>query len=307
MNRFVDIGANLLDDMFLGVYREKQLHAGDLLHVLDRAKAVGAQNIICTAGSVLESHRALDLVRTYNQGTGFLKCTVGIHPTQALSVVESTFTELEAICINGMQDGSVVAVGECGLDRDRVGFAPFDIQLQVFEQHFALCERTQLPMFIHSRSCFQDTFNVLERHPNVRGVVHSFDYESLSDANELLQLNTNLYIGLNGCSLKTEGNLLVAAGLPLDRILVESDAPWCGIRGTSAATKFLSTPLFPTVNKPEKLAGKETENLLIKSRNEPCSTLDVLKVLAQVKQLSLNQVSIQILANTHRLFGEMKV
>lgn len=305
MNRFVDIGANLLDDMFLGVYREKQLHAGDLLHVLDRAKAVGARHVICTAGSVLESQRALALVRTYNQGTGFLKCTVGIHPTQALSVNETTFAELEAICVDGMRDGSVVAVGECGLDRDREAFAPFDVQLRVFEQHFALCERTQLPMFIHSRSCFQDTFAVLERHPGVRGVVHSFDHESLPDATRLLELNPNLYIGLNGCSLKSEANLAVAAGLPLDRILVESDAPWCGIRGTSAAARFVC-PLFPTVNKPEKLAGKEEENLLVKSRSEPCHTLDVLKVLAELKQLPLDQVSVHVLANTRRLFGGME-
>lgn len=307
----MDIGANLLDEMFQGVYREKIMHAADLPQVLLRAKQCGARNIICTAGTLQDSKLALELVRQHHD-EGFLRTTVGIHPTQASSHTEEeeslVFAEMLTLAREGMKDGCVVAIGECGLDRDRLHFAPFDVQLRVFEQHFALCEATKLPMFIHSRNCFEDMYEVLQKHPTIRGVVHSYDHESVEDTERLLKLNPSLYIGINGCSLKTEANLHVVKMLPLDRLMVESDAPWCGIRGTSAGAALLVDnddtllPKFVQVGKPERLKGREMENVLVKSRNEPCNTLEVLRVISTLKQLPLEQVCQQILENTLKLF-----
>ena len=74
MTKFVDIGTNLLDDMFFGIYREKSHHAPDIQAVIQRARDAGAVKLFVTAGNVEESRRALRFVR--EDGTGFLKTTV---------------------------------------------------------------------------------------------------------------------------------------------------------------------------------------------------------------------------------------
>ena len=120
-----------------------------------------------------------------------------------------------------MRDKSIVAIGECGLDRDRTSFAPFDTQLQVWKSHFTLCDETGLPMFIHSRSCGKDTIEILKNYPlKAGGVVHSFD-GSLEEAIQICDL-PGMFVGINGCSLKTQENLQVVKELPLQNILVES-------------------------------------------------------------------------------------
>ena len=90
-----DIGANLVDEMFLGVYNEKQRHEPDLLQVLERAKAMNVNKIVCTAGSMDDSRKTLDLLRSQADPTSTtstscslsssfgLTCTVGVHPTRS--------------------------------------------------------------------------------------------------------------------------------------------------------------------------------------------------------------------------------
>jgi TatD DNase family protein len=73
-----------------------------------------------------------------------------------------------------------------------------------------------------------------------------------------------LYIGVNGCSLKTEENIEVVKNIPLDRILLETDAPYCDIRNTHASSKFIKTK-FDKVKKEKMKKG-----LICKDRNEPC-------------------------------------
>ena len=96
--------------------------------------------------------------------------------------------------------------------------------------------------------------------------MHSFD-GSLKEAGAFIDLG--YYIGLNGCSLKTQDNLEVVRDLPVDKILLETDAPWCEIRPTHASSKYINSEPFkdyPVVKKPEKFK----DGCLVKSRNEPC-------------------------------------
>lgn len=83
------------------------------------------------------------------------------------------------------------------------------------------------------------------------GVVHSFT-GSWSEAEEIL-LIPRLSIGVNGCSLKTEENLEVVRQLPLDRLVLETDAPWCGITTTHASRKHVKT--LPEVKDKKKYVG----------------------------------------------------
>lgn len=100
----------------------------------------------------------------------------------------------------------IVAVGECGLDYDRFHFSSKQEQLKAFPIHFDWAEKYNLPMYLHSRNCKQDFLSIVKKNRDKfkTGVVHSYtgDEEELK---ELLEMG--LYIGINGCSLKTEQNL----------------------------------------------------------------------------------------------------
>lgn len=107
-----------------------------------------------------------------------------------------------------------------------------------------------------------------------------------------------LYIGLNGCSLKTEENLVAARAVPLDRLMVETDAPWCSVTSTHASAKFLpATPLIEKV-KPEKFV----EGKGVKGRNEPAEVVTIAHVLAGVRNEPLEELAAAVYANTLRLF-----
>jgi TatD DNase family protein len=157
----------------------------------------------------------------------------------------------------------IIAIGECGLDYDRLHFSPLDIQLKYFSPHFELAERTGLPMYLHSRNTEDDFYKITKenRHKFSNGVVHSF-----TESEEVLQqyLSLDLYIGINGCSLKTEENLNVVRKIPFDRIMLETDAPYCDIRNTHASYKYIKTS-FDRIKKEKMKKG-----LICKDRNEPC-------------------------------------
>ncbi|KAF9352811.1 TatD DNase, partial [Mortierella sp. NVP85] len=153
----VDIGINLTDPMFRGLYHGKQVHADDLQQVLFRAKRAGVERMIVTAGNVSDCKEAIDLVK----GQG-LFMTVGCHPTRCSEFEsheggpEGYFSALKSILQAPDAKGKIVAIGECGLDYDRLHFCPKETQLKFFERQFDLAEATKLPMFLHDRNTGKD-------------------------------------------------------------------------------------------------------------------------------------------------------
>lgn len=138
--KFIDIGANLLDGMFQGNYHGKQRHSADLSSVLQRAWSTGLSHIMVTAGNLQESRDALDFVADDPR----LFSTVGVHPTRSneFDQKENDFDyldELIKVAKRGVASGKIVAVGECGLDYDRLHFSDKDTQLRHFDKHFKLC------------------------------------------------------------------------------------------------------------------------------------------------------------------------
>ena len=161
--------------------------------------------------------------------------TIGCHPCRAKEAtkmgVEKYKLKVESI-IDGLKDKSkLVAIGECGLDYDRFHYADKETQLAAFPFHFDLAEKYNLPMYLHSRSCKDDFLKIMRenRHKFSTGVVHSYTGDE-DELNALIEMG--LYIGVNGCSLKTQENVDIVKKIPLDRIMLETDCPYCEIRST---------------------------------------------------------------------------
>lgn len=246
---------------------EKEYHKSDIDAVLRRAWESGVQRIIITAGSLPEARTALSLATTDDR----LFCTVGCHPTRCKAFDEhpggpaAYLEELWQLVQEAAPSGKVVAIGECGLDYERLQFCDAQSQRRGFEMQFELSRRSGLPMFLHLRGAADDFLQLVQAHASdfPAAVVHSFD--GTRDELERVLALPQLHVGINGCSLKTEANLEVAAAVPAGRLLLETDAPWCEIRSTHAGKRHVTTEFAAKDRK------KHDSGCMVKSRNEPCT------------------------------------
>ncbi|GAA5869631.1 hypothetical protein JCM8547_005090 [Rhodosporidiobolus lusitaniae] len=313
--RFIDIGSNLGDPIFRGRYHGhegKQSHPDDLDQILLRARKAGVGMQLLT-GDCLEGSKEVLALAKEHKG---LYTTVGCHPCRATEMdkyeggVEAYIEALSKV-IEENRDRAV-AVGECGLDYDRLFHAPKEDQLKNFPPQLELASKYDLPLFLHSRAAHSDLVRLLKEHGKpVRGVVHSHT----GTAEEALELiSMGFYIGINGCSLRAQENIECVKQLPLDHLMVETDAPWCSIRPTHASAPYLATLSFSEEHKhlkelyipPEKKKEKWVEGCMVKGRNEPCTTGQVAWVVAQLKGVSVEEVEEVTRKNTLALFKGMK-
>lgn len=289
---FIDIAANLTDDMYKGLYNGSVRHEADLSTVLSRASDGGVVRTMVTAGTLSQCSEALNLCRT----DATLFSTVGVHPTRANEMradIDSHIKKLSAIIEEGKD--KVVAVGECGLDYDRLQFCSKEDQIPGFIAQFKLAEESKLPMFLHDRNTSGDFGRIVKenRHLFSTGVVHSFT----GTAEEMNNyVNMDLYIGINGCSLKTEDNLNVVKQIPLDRIMLETDCPYCGVKQTHAGFHHVKSTWAAKDKK------KYTADAMVKGRNEPCQIRQVCEVVAGCLNISEEDLARAAFNNTMRVF-----
>lgn len=292
----IDIGANLTDSMYRGIYRSSQKHPDDFTRVLDRANKYGVKSMIITGGSLIDSKEALNLAKQHDG----LYTTVGCHPTRCNEFLsfangpDEYLRELEQLATH--DEKKVVAIGEMGLDYDRTSFCPIETQKIYFEKQLAMAETTKLPLFLHCRAAWFDFFEIMERNRSKwqqsGGVLHSFDgnHEDLAHA-----LNLGLYVGINGCSMKKEENLEVIKEIPIDRLMIETDCPWCEIKKSHASYKYVKT-IF------KRSKDGSDPDIPIKDRNEPSMLIQILEVLGTIRNEDLTELACQIHKNTLNLF-----
>jgi TatD DNase family protein len=239
----------------------------------------------------------------------------------------------------------LVAMGEFGLDYDRLNFCSKAAQLHSFEAQLKVAAflQPQLPLFLHSRAAHRDFVDLLKgafgeklERLEKGGVVHSFT-GTIEEMKELMDLG--LHIGVNGCSLKTEENLTMVKEVTLDRIMLETDGPWCEVRPSHAGYQYLiekkpepeqpvpnGEPQPPTgaaqqqTKRPKKQKNQKKEpdvpnrfkivkkeqwqeGAMIKGRNEPCTIERVAKIVAAVKGVSIEELCEASWRNTVNVFG----
>jgi len=209
-------------------------------------------------------------------------------------------SDLRQLALDAKASGEAVAFGEIGLDWDRLFLSPKETQLKYFEAQLDLATELQLPLFLHMRSCNEEFTELvkprLDKLPK-RGLVHSFT-GTAEELKSLLGLGFD--IGVNGCSLKTEENLAVVKEIPLERLQIETDGPWCEIRPSHASSQHLKDgPSIPKAVKKEKWQ----KGLMVKGRNEPATIPLVAHVIAKVKGITIEEVCDAAWKNSITMFG----
>jgi len=288
--------------MYDGEYNGKSKHPPDLEVVLDRAIGAGLSRIIITSGDLATFHQSVKMIEAFKDAGKYeslLYTTCGVHPTMA-GEFESDGKDPKAhlqslIDAALLHRSKIVAVGEFGLDYDRLHFCDKEKQLKYFELQFELVEKLRLPLFLHMRQCASDFVDIISRnrHRFSTGVIHSFT-GTPTEAQQMLDLD--LFIGINGCSLKTEENLEAVKSIPIDKMMIETDAPWCEIRPTHAGFKHVKTS-FPSAKR-----EKWSRTLCVKGRNEPCHIVNVIEVIAALKGLEVHELAEVLHRNTMKVF-----
>ncbi len=190
--------------------------------VIARAAENDVQVMVIPAVNVETSKAAISLAETH---TGVYAC-VGVHPNYVIQFTNEMRAEFHSLSAHS----KVVAIGEIGLDYywDTV---PRDQQKLAFEAQLSLASDVDLPVIIHCREAFPDTIEILvdwvknSNYPENPGVLHSFA-GSLEDAKRLLDIG--FFLGITGPVTfpKADGLRTVARTIPLDRLLIETDAPF---------------------------------------------------------------------------------
>jgi TatD DNase family protein len=239
----------------------------DLPSVIERARGAGIVAMVCvgSGGDLATAERAVALASREPD----IFAAIGIHPHDAGKVLPEFWTTLETLA----QHPRVVGIGETGLDYF-YDHSPHQIQREVFQRFLALATSARRPVICHLRDAHEDAIRILGAGPipDAGGVIHCFS-GNVEHARSYLDLG--LYLSFSGVLTfkKAEDLRAAAAYAPLDRILVETDAPF----------------LAPVPHR-----GR---------RNEPAFVVSTLETLAQVRGIPASLAAEATTANARRLFN----
>lgn len=320
--KYFDIGSNFTDKMFKGIYNGKKKHLPDLMDVVRRSINTGMEALLITSSCAKESNDIIESIIPCiheKYPTLYIGTTLGVHPCSSKDVKGDWIGEMEEILRKDILSPMpmIKSLGELGLDYDRLFMSDKETQLLVFKKQFFLCDLSKkllpicLPLFLHMRAASDDFFHIIKenRHRFDEGVVHSFT-GTIEDVKKIIELN--LYIGINGCSLRSEESLSVVSMIPLSHIMVESDAPWCEIKkGHAFATKYKEISnedigLLEVAVKAENLDTSKEPKPPVKGRNEPWASCKIIHMLSILHNLPLKVVESIVWENSMKVFGPFK-
>jgi len=251
--KILDMAAVMNHSQFRGMYGGYNAHQNDQEIVLNRGKSYGVRKYFFTASCFNDAEFSYKL----SLKSDHYYATIGVHPTRAIDpfrfkkgdesgdgksrdeLLDEYFEKMTEL-IEKSEKEKFVAIGECGLDYERLFVAEEEVQKKVFVKHFELAKKFHLPMFLHSRSSENDFIDIVKAHRDdfPGGVVHCFTGTE-KEMKDILDLD--LYIGLTGLSFRTEENIDVIKKIPPSKILVATYSPFCMAREDYAGAKHIKT------------------------------------------------------------------
>jgi TatD DNase family protein len=241
--------------------------SGDAAGVIERAAAAGVRSILAVGTTAASSRNCLALTKKYPG----VWSSAGIHPNHAAEAQDGDWDEIVRLA----GESRVVALGETGLDlywKD----TPLPLQQDYFDRHIRLSQSIGKPLVIHQRESAAEILTMLrearQRGP-LAGIMHSFT-GTAEQAREFLTLGLLISFAGMVTFKKSDDLRAAAAAIPIDRILVETDAP------------YLS---------PEPFRGKRP--------NEPARIVHTAQCVSQVRGVSPEAFAVQTTANARRLFS----
>jgi TatD DNase family protein len=234
--------------------------------VIERASAAGITRLMAIGTG--DGPPGLEAAIRLAEAHPGIFATVGVHPHDASKAEPGTFDRLRDL----LGHPKVLALGEIGLDY-HYDFSPRDVQRTVFERQIELALEASKPIVIHTREAWPDTLSILQAAGARTGIFHCFT-GGPAEAEQGLALGFHLsFAGV--LTFPKADNVRAAARLvPLDRLLIETDAPY----------------LAPAPNR-----GK---------RNEPAFILDTARKLGEVRGVTLEEIAATTTANFERLLGQ---
>ncbi|MGN7866693.1 TatD family hydrolase [Chryseobacterium sp. 22458] len=259
MNTYIDIGINLTNKQFYNEHEE----------IINRAVDNGVDHMILTGTSVRGSKESAEIAGEYPD---ILFSTAGIHPHDAKSFTRESISELRKL----LKQDQVISVGECGLDFDR-DFSPRPVQEKCYKAQLELAIEVDKPLFLHERSAFRKFNDITDEYLSKlpEAVVHCFT-GTLEEAK--IYLDKGFYLGFTG-AISDEKRFKhledVIKYVPLDRMMIETDAP------------FMLPKNMPRMQN---------------RRNEPSFLLYVAQTIAHLKKISISEVADETTETARKFF-----
>lgn len=247
------------------VHLNAEQYNEDLEAVIDRARDNGIEKMVVVGCDRESIERAMEMIDEYDDIYG----VIGWHPVDAIDCTDDDLKWIEELS----KHEKIVGIGETGLDYhwDK---SPKDVQKELFRKQIALAKRVNLPIIIHNRESTADCVEILKEEDahEVGGIMHAFSADERT-ADEIIAMN--FYVSLGGPVTFKNAQLPkdIAVHVPLDRLLVETDAPYLT---------------------PHPYRGK---------RNEPAHVKLVAEKIAELRKISYEALGQATTENAERLFN----
>lgn len=238
----------------------------NLKEIIKNAKENQVEKIICVGFDIKSSKKAIEIAEKYEN----IFACIGVHPSDA----ESFNAEAKAFLLENASNKKVVAIGEIGLDYH---YEPYDKELQkhVFEEQIILANKVGLPIQVHTRDATKDTLDILKNNKQYLekgGIVHCFSgsFETLL---EIQKLGLKISVGGVITFKNAKNTIELIEKMPLEMLMLETDCPY----------------LSPAPHRGQI--------------NEPCNLIFIAKKIAEIREISFDDVAKISTQNAEKVFG----